>query len=531
MSIKESQYIMADLVHSLQRERGCVAIFLYSQGGLFADRMCAQFPVTDTHIMLFRDAFEEWKQAGAFSEFQIRKLRQLVEQFLELDQWRKKAQGQEVVVSDAIGYYSHQLVSPLIQNMVELALYMEGSDPANVSAYSAFLQWKERIGLERAITARGFIGRSFHNEELVERLAFLLSEQGSYRNTYLALANDKQKRLVREALEQCGVSERIEQLHTALQVSPGGTIVSDMTPESWFDLVSAKIDALHSIERQLADTLTASKDNSEVSEVQAARRPANTLGEYTNLVMSLPLFTGLSDDTLNTLLQHGQIREFHKGKMLFLEGEQANRLYIILRGWVKLLKGTAGGEEAILQMLSSGDSIMESAVFLNTVLPVSAQIAEDTTLLSLPAPVLREQIKSNNELAMNLLAAMSMRSQGLIRQIESARLKSVDERIGWFLLKLLLDQGRISRCIELPYDKALIASYLDMKRETFSRSLKRLKEKGFKIENDTVIMPDLKALCSFCDSDTAQQCAQHETSECPAYETAGGAKQPELKNP
>ena len=43
--------------------------------------------------------------------------------------------------------------------------------------------------------------------------------------------------------------------------------------------------------------------------------------------------------------------------------------------------------------------------------------------------------------------------------------------------------------VELPYDKSLIASYLDMKPETFSRTLKKFKQKGFEIRKDAVILP------------------------------------------
>ena len=193
----------------------------------------------------------------------------------------------------------------------------------------------------------------------------------------------------------------------------------------------------------------------------------------------------------------------------------ANRLYIILKGWVKIVKHTIDGEEGILQMLSAGDSIMESTIFLNATFPASAQVVDDATVLSLPAPIFREQLKNNNALVMNFLTSMSHRSQDLIRQIEYARLKSVDERVGWFLLKLLLEQGSTSRVVKLPYDKTLIASYLDMKRETFSRSLKRLKDKGFKIGNNTIEMPDIKALCDFCDLSLAQTCRLHGKPECP----------------
>ncbi len=504
----------------MQRERGCASVFLYSEGKLFHEKMCAQFSSSDKTIQSLQEGLERWNNTKSLKSSPLEKLNQLLKICMQLPERRAQIVASAISASDGISHYSHKLIGPFLQIMVEVALTMEKSDPACVSAYNAFLQWKERIGLERAIGARGFVGYSFHNKEFVERVLFLLSEQDNYQNTYLALANITQKNLIHSALEK-SQNNKLGQIHKVLKSSPDNGLLYDLTPDSWFDLISIKIDALHHIERSLVDSLI--KETSAAAETSASvpakeileSSPRNIFGDYENLIRSLQLFSGISVENLHKLLQHGQIRDFNKGKLLFLEGEPANRLYVVLKGWVKIFKGTVNGEETILQMLSSGDAIMESAVFLNTSFPVSGQVVQDATLLSIPAPFLREQIKNNNELALNLLATMSHRSQGLIHQIENARLKSADERIGWFLLKLLLDQGRLSRCVELPYDKAVIASYLDMKRETFSRSLKRLKEKGFRIENDTVVIPELNALCGFCDHSTAVLCALHGTTACP----------------
>ncbi|MCC7259488.1 MAG: nitrate- and nitrite sensing domain-containing protein [Alphaproteobacteria bacterium] len=511
--MKEALHILGNTAHHLQRERGCAAIFLGSEGLLFRERMEAQFMETDRQVQALREAWGRWHKEATLKPAQERRIVQVLEQWAGLSEKREEIEACGVMPSHAIDYYSHQLIGPLVQTMVEIALYTEGNDPARVSAYNAFLQCKERVGLERAIGARGFIGYSFHNEEFRERLLFLLAEQENHRKMFLALADDAQKELLRTLLETPAI-RKLDDIHEALRQSPESPLLHSLTPAAWFDLVTEKVDALHTLEQQLERTL--GKPTVVPSPIPPESTAlGNSLMQYQDLIHSLQLFSGIPAHDLDRLLQHGQVREFRKGKMLFLEGEQANRLYVILKGWVKLFKGTAAGEETILQMLSSGDSIMESAVFLNTTFPVSAQIVEDTILLSLPAPMIRERVRDNNELALNLLASMSYRSQSLIRQIENARLKSADERIGWFLLKLLLEQGHMSRCVELPYDKSLIASYLDMKRETFSRALKRLKEKGFRIENNTVVIPNLSSLCGYCDTETAAVCDRHGTPDCP----------------
>ena len=167
-------------------------------------------------------------------------------------------------------------------------------------------------------------------------------------------------------------------------------------------------------------------------------------------------------------------------------------------------------------MLSAGDSLMEAAVFLNIPSLVSAQVVQDAKLLSLPAPIIRQSLKDNKDLALNMIGGLSMRSQGLIRQIEHSRLKTATERVGWFLLKLGMEQsGGKANAITLPYDKSTIASYLDMTPETFSRTLKKFKNNGFHIHNDKITKPDPEALCRFCDEALSEACVFKDQPSCP----------------
>lgn len=234
-----------------------------------------------------------------------------------------------------------------------------------------------------------------------------------------------------------------------------------------------------------------------------------------SMLTSLPLFAGLPDVLLEKLSEVSQVREYKKGKLLFLENEPCSRFYIVLSGWVKLFKGNATGEETVLQMLGANETIAESAVFLGVPYPASAQVAEDSVLLSIPAPIIREEIRNNGILALNMVTCISKHSQSMIHQIEATRLKSAVERVGWFLLKLAIESKHVSKEIRLPYDKAMIASFLAMTPETFSRTLKQFKDRGFKIESDAVTLPDINVLCTFCDEETASHCNRHETAECP----------------
>ncbi len=238
-------------------------------------------------------------------------------------------------------------------------------------------------------------------------------------------------------------------------------------------------------------------------------------GKWENRIASLPLLCGLSTATRARLLRRARLHDFVKGGMLFLEGEAAKCLYIVLAGWIKILKSSTDGEQTVLQMLGAGDTVLESAVFLNIQFSFSAQVAEEASVLSIPAPGLREYIKQDEQLARNFLLVMAHASHAFVHQMGNARMKTVEERIGCFLLGQFLEQGRSSRAIKLPYDKSVIAAQLNMRRETFSRVLSAMKKDGLRMEKHTVVIPDLQALCGFCDRDTAEICALHGTPDCP----------------
>lgn len=237
--------------------------------------------------------------------------------------------------------------------------------------------------------------------------------------------------------------------------------------------------------------------------------------ESKNSILSLPIFKDLSDETTHHLYKNATIKKLKKGTTLFLESDVPDKLYIILEGWIKLYKGTIEGEETIIQMLTEGDMVAESAIFLNARYPISAQVAKTAVVVSLPVTIVREQLKASNNFALNMLNGISLHSQILIQGLENIRLKPVTERVGWFLLKLLVEQDKVPDMVELPYDKSIIASYLDMKPETFSRTLKKFSQIGFEINNKSIIIPAANALCGFCDTDIAMACSRHGTPDCP----------------
>jgi len=213
----------------------------------------------------------------------------------------------------------------------------------------------------------------------------------------------------------------------------------------------------------------------------------------------LKLFANLRSTELAHFSRAAQIKNYKKGQFLYIEGEQAEFFYIVCSGWLKLCNTTEEGEEVILAMLTKDSVTGESAMFEHGRYTSSAQIAEDSQILSVPLSILQGQLRVNNQLALNMLASMVQYQRRHELQLEQYLLYSAPQRIGCFLLGLLpASEHKDGATLDLPYDKGLIASTLGMKGATFSRALHILRdETGINIAGARVKIDSMQRLLKF----------------------------------
>ncbi len=504
------------LVHELQLERGRLALYIDSKGEFFSDELKLQFDKTDTAIEIVRVEHARLPPAS-LDERTRQKISEILSICNGLKDHRKRIVKLELPFSEAVNAYTYRYNNIVLNTMTEAALFAPDADPQRVTTYTSFLQWKERVGRERAWGMHGFCVGSFDNREFVERMVDLIEEQRSFRNAILSLASSDQRAIIEETLADHSHA-LIHRIHDMLERAGKSGDLEKISPIEWFRMITAKIDRMKEAEDRLMTTLSFDGDGFEAVEPSGLGPAAidENLDRFIPLLRSLPLFTRLGDEAFERLLGQGDIRRFERGRLLVIHGEPTTRYYVVLSGWVKLYKGTESGEEVVLQMLTSGDSVQDAAVFLNAPAPVSAQIVEDAVLFSVPAPLIRRAVRENAELAVSMLDSLSQRSENLIKQMEQSRLHTAPERVGWFLLKRQLEDGgpRVGTIV-LPYDKSLIASFLDMTPETFSRTLKRFRERGFVVENNTIVLPAPYRLCEYCDSALGEICKFRGDEGCP----------------
>jgi CRP-like cAMP-binding protein len=239
---------------------------------------------------------------------------------------------------------------------------------------------------------------------------------------------------------------------------------------------------------------TPMKPRAKVSDKEITGHPNHSLG----CLRGASLFSGLADEEIARFQDAAQTRSFKKGKILYLEDEPAEFFYVICGGWIKLFHTTQEGEEVIVDMLTAGHMVGESSIFEQSRHTSSAQIIEDTQLLSIPAKLLKDQIRLNPALALSMLSSMSRHHRRHYGAIALNAMQNAPQRIGCFLLRLCPVGKKKDIVFHLPYDKALIAYTLGMKGATFSRALNILRQKtGIRIGGTRVEIDSAEQLVKF----------------------------------
>ncbi len=228
----------------------------------------------------------------------------------------------------------------------------------------------------------------------------------------------------------------------------------------------------------------------------AVRGASSMESEDWQVVKSTPLFGAMPMDVTVSLVGSSGPRRYEKGALLFQQGDPARAFFVILDGWVKIARITPEGGEAVVGVFRRGETFAEAAMFLGGRYPANAEVVAPSRLLKIDGEVLRRKIRENPDLAMCMLASASHHLKFLVEQIEQIKLLSAPQRIADFLVQQC--RTRQGACVvELPYEKALIASRLGMKPESFSRAIGKLRGLGVSVDHELVSIADVGTLITY----------------------------------
>lgn len=219
------------------------------------------------------------------------------------------------------------------------------------------------------------------------------------------------------------------------------------------------------------------------------------------------LFASLPDGLVDTLLKQATILSPKQGETLFVQGDPANSVFVVLEGWVKLFRITPTGAEAVVGVFTRGRSFGEAAAFQNDHYPVTAEAATDCRLLQVNTKAFLGLMKEHPEICMAMLSATFVHLHALVSQIEQLKAHTGTQRVAEFLLELCtVESGPCT--LKLPYDKTLIAGRLGMQPQSLSRSFGRLQDIGVTIAQTQALVADVARLKAYVLQDRSSPWSQ-----------------------
>ncbi|MCL6417277.1 methyl-accepting chemotaxis protein [Aestuariirhabdus sp. Z084] len=248
LTLTELARVNSTLVHELQKERGLSAGYLGSEGKKFTQQLTPQRQNSDQAIAQLQ-AFSEQHDLPSDIRSLIGRIQQTLAQRESL---RLKVTQLDISLAQAVAYYTdinHELLSvidSIANNTSEAAL------ARHAIAFSAFLQFKERAGIERAVLSNVF-GQDYFAPGLHAKFLRLLAEQQAYHERFTANATEQNQRFLNQTLSGSAVQEVERMRGLAKQKAQSGGFAVDAS--HWFEQKTARINLIKKVEDHLSQSL------------------------------------------------------------------------------------------------------------------------------------------------------------------------------------------------------------------------------------------------------------------------------------
>ncbi len=262
------------LIHETQKERGMTAGFIGSDGKNFGDKLSSQRVLTDKALENLKSFINTVDFSLYPKQFED-KVNNAISNMSGVINTRSQVSSLSIKLGVAIAYYTNTNTQFLniVNSTVKLSTVAEATK--NIAAYSAFLQSKERAGIERAVGANT-LSRDRFATGMKEKFSNLISSQNSYLDTFKGYSSPKEIGFLNKTVSGTEIDDvnRVRKILTTANEIGG----FNTDAEYWFATITKKIGLLKKTENYIRDNLRIThKDIRAASNVAAAA--ANLLHE------------------------------------------------------------------------------------------------------------------------------------------------------------------------------------------------------------------------------------------------------------
>jgi len=205
--------------------------------------------------------------------------------------------------------------------------------------------------------------------------------------------------------------------------------------------------------------------------------------KYILVIQSASLFTGIAPEDLKSLMDciDADMRRYEKHGTIFLMGDPAVRVGIVLEGGVQVVRDDIFGNRTILANLEIGDMFGEAFACAGVeTLPVSVIAKSECAVLMIDY---RKIIVTcpmscafHNRMVENMMQILALKNLELNRKIEAVSARTTREKL---MVYLTMQAGKAGKTrFDIPFDRQGLADYLAVDRSAMSAELGKMRDEG-----------------------------------------------------
>ena len=222
------------------------------------------------------------------------------------------------------------------------------------------------------------------------------------------------------------------------------------------------------------------------------------MDEVNEVLRKAPLFEALDEEDTRALRSSVSEVRLGRGQTLFNEGDEGDRLYVILSGKVKLTRTAMDGRENLLGVLGPSEMFGELSLFDPRPRTASAVAVTDAVLDGLGHDDLRPFLSSRPHVSLQLLKALAARLRRTNDVMADLVFTDVPGRVAKALLELAEKCGKEGEDgLHVHHDltQEELAQLVGASRETVNKALAEFALRGWlRIEAKAVVLLDVERM-------------------------------------
>lgn len=160
-----------------------------------------------------------------------------------------------------------------------------------------------------------------------------------------------------------------------------------------------------------------------------------------SLLTRLPPFSKLKAEQVREILDQATSRRYDVGVAIFEEGHDATRFYMLLDGYVRVVRISEQGERVIALHIPSGQLFGIAAALGRTHYPATAITAVESIALSWPMHFWSDFTAAYDGFATETYKAVGHRLEEMSARILELSTQQVEQRIASAILRLINQSG------------------------------------------------------------------------------------------